>query len=242
MVLFLLLNSMLPLVHLRSNGQNSTTHLSRNGHGFLLQNDRGFPIITKVGYLSLENVILSRLSEEYHSKGNIEKQECVGEYEDEIVDTAVVQSDSSNHIVRLGPLLRYDFRVQNDGPGVHHYDFHAVYSTSYRVPALYFRAFCNDGQPLGLDEIKKDMPVHSAELLARSKWTFITQEDHPDLSRPWYTLHPCGTSEWMKLLFSTDESSIAQGRIPVEKFMISWFSVVGQQVFGLKLCSEMLNI
>ncbi|KAL6576305.1 E2-like conjugating enzyme atg10 [Orobanche hederae] len=222
MVLFLLLNSMLPLVDLRSNGQNLTTHLSRNGHGFLLQNDRGFPIITKVGYLSLENVILSRLSEEYQRKGDIEKQECVREYEDEIVDTAVL--------------------VHNDGRGVHHYDFHAVYSTSYRVPVLYFRAFCNDGQPLGLDDIKKDMPVNSAELIARSKWTFITQEEHPDLSRPWYTLHPCGTSEWMKLLLSTDESSIAQGRIPVEKFMISWFSVVGQQVFGLKLWSEMLNI
>ncbi|KAK6163956.1 hypothetical protein DH2020_000820 [Rehmannia glutinosa] len=178
-------------------------------------------IFEKVGYLSVENVILPRLSEEADQKGDIiEKEECVSEYEDEVVDTAVV--------------------VHNGGPGVHRYDFHAVYSASYRVPVLYFRAYCDDGQPLLLDEIEKDIPVHSAELLIKSKWTFMTQEEHPELNRPWYTLHPCGTSEWMKLLLSTDASA-AQSGIPVEKYMISWFSVVGQ-VFGLKLPFEILNL
>ncbi|KAK6163936.1 hypothetical protein DH2020_000800 [Rehmannia glutinosa] len=175
----------------------------------------------QVGYLSVENVILPRLSEEADQKGDIiEKEECVSEYEDEVVDTAVV--------------------VHNGGPGVHRYDFHAVYSASYRVPVLYFLQFRANGQPLLLDEIEKDIPVHSAELLTRSKWTFMTQEEHPELNRPWYTLHPCGTSEWMKLLLSTDASA-AQSGIPVEKYMISWFSVVGQ-VFGLKLPVEMLNL
>ncbi|CAN6286401.1 unnamed protein product [Urochloa humidicola] len=28
---------------------------------------------------------------------------------------------------------------------------------------------------------------------------FITREEHPQLSRPWFTLHPCATSDWMKL-------------------------------------------
>ncbi|KAK4483002.1 hypothetical protein RD792_010178 [Penstemon davidsonii] len=123
----------------------------------------------------------------------------------------------------------------------HFYDFHVVYSASYKVPVLYFRAYCSDGQPLVLDEIEKDIPVNSAQLLARSKWTFITQEEHPKLNRPWYTLHPCGTSEWMKLLLCKEDAvPVAQCKIiPVEKYLVSWFSVVGQ-VFSLKIPFEML--
>lgn len=44
----------------------------------------------------------------------------------------------------------------------------------------------------------------------------------------------------MKLLASS-EASVAQGRIPIKKYMVSWFSVVGQ-VFGLKIPLEMLNL
>ncbi|GER40775.1 autophagocytosis-associated family protein [Striga asiatica] len=98
-----------------------------------------------VGYLSLENVIIPSLSEVVCScekitnlifgpsvflfskkacnkGGNVEKEECVNEYEDEAVDAAVV--------------------VHNGGSGVHCYDLHVVYSASYRVPVLHFRAYC----------------------------------------------------------------------------------------------------
>ncbi|PIN17482.1 hypothetical protein CDL12_09860 [Handroanthus impetiginosus] len=173
------------------------------------------------GYLSLENVILPRLSQEDHHEGDqMEKEECSIEYEDEFVDTAVV--------------------VCNDGPGEHHFDFHVVYSASYRVPVLYFHAYCNDGQPLLLDDIKREITVNSAELLSRCKWTFMTKEEHPILNRPWYTLHPCGTSEWMKLLLKSDASA-TQGEIPEQKYLVSWFSIVGQ-VFGLRIPFEMLNL
>lgn len=176
----------------------------------------------QVGYLSLENLILPKSSEGAHRNCDlVEKEECCSEYEDDVVDTAAV--------------------VLNDGSGGHRYDLHAVYSASYRVPVLYFRAYRNDGQPLLLDVIEKDIPIDSAQMLTRAKWTFITQEEHPELGRPWYTLHPCGTSEWMKLLLSSDGASVAQGRIPVEKYLVSWFSVVGQ-VFGIKLPFEMLNL
>ncbi|KAK4408729.1 Ubiquitin-like-conjugating enzyme ATG10 [Sesamum angolense] len=116
--------------------------------------------------------------------------------------------------------------IQNDGAGAHHYDFHVVYSASYRVPVLYFRAYCSvklilsilglyqliiasspDGQPLLLDDMEKDLPLNSVEQLTRSRRMFITQEEHPQLNRPWYTLHPCGTSEWMKLLLCNDASA-----------------------------------
>ncbi|KAK4259443.1 hypothetical protein QN277_005772 [Acacia crassicarpa] len=96
-----------------------------------------------------------------------------------------------------------------------------------------------DGQPLLFSEIEKDLPGLSVKLLSESKWTFITQEEHPYLNRPWYKLHPCGTSEWMKLLFSTHKSLTTNGSV-IERCLISWFPVVGQ-VFGLKIPLEMLN-
>ncbi|XP_074327100.1 uncharacterized protein LOC141665041 isoform X2 [Apium graveolens] len=37
-------------------------------------------------------------------------------------------------------------------------------------------AFRDDGQPLMLDDIEKDLPANSSKLLTESKWTFITQE------------------------------------------------------------------
>ncbi|GMP48715.1 hypothetical protein CsSME_00015976 [Camellia sinensis var. sinensis] len=133
---------------------------------------------------------------------------------------------------RSGEVRSYDHEV-------HRYDFHIVYSSSYKVPVLYFRAYRSDGQPLVLDDIEKDLPANSAKVLMESKWTFITQEEHPYLNRPWHTLHPCGTSEWMKLLFITDASQ-AKGGVAFEKYLVSWLSVVGQ-VVRLRIPFEMLS-
>ncbi|KAM6564760.1 hypothetical protein CsatB_024758 [Cannabis sativa] len=127
----------------------------------------------------------------------------------------------------------------NNGVGVHYYDFHIVYSASYRVPVLYFRAYWIDGQPLKLEEIEKDLPSSSSKVLVESKWTFITQEEHPYLNRPWYKLHPCGTSEWMKLLFQSD-TCVAKHGLSIELYLFSWLSVVGQ-VFGLRIPPELFN-
>lgn len=59
------------------------------------------------------------------------------------------------------------------------------------------------------------------------------------MNRPWYKLHPCGTSEWMKLLFLGDTRHTKSG-VKFEQYLVSWFSVVGQ-VVGLRIPSEMLN-
>ncbi|KAL3517905.1 hypothetical protein ACH5RR_020494 [Cinchona calisaya] len=172
------------------------------------------------GYLAVENVIMSRTDEESCGGGDYEEGKEVTSCSDEdgFVDIATL--------------------AQNHDHASHHYDFHVVYSTSYRVPVLYFRAYHSDGQVLILDDVEKSIPVNSAKLLMESKWTFITQEDHPYLNRPWYTLHPCGTSEWMKLLFN-NELGVAEGGVVVAKYLVSWFSVVGQ-VFGLKIPFGML--
>ncbi|KAK7251751.1 hypothetical protein RIF29_35219 [Crotalaria pallida] len=178
------------------------------------------------GYLSLENMCFIKLTEEQESNRNLtSKQE-------------------SDHDVSLGEEEeeeRFDYAtlVQSDCHDVNHYDFHIVYSPSYRVPVLYFRAYHSDGQPLSLNEIEKDLPAHSSKLRSESKWTFITDEEHPYLNRPWFKLHPCGTSDWMKLLFHGDPSSSKNGFV-TEQYLVSWFSVIGQ-VVGLKVPLGMLD-
>ncbi|KAH9794037.1 ubiquitin-like-conjugating enzyme ATG10 [Citrus sinensis] len=172
------------------------------------------------GYLSLENICLLSLRKEDRGEETCQGEEGTSCFkEEEPTDSATL--------------------VQNYDCDKHYYDFHVIYNASYRVPVLYFRAYCSGGQPLVLDEIEKGLPSCSAKALSESKWTFITHEEHPYLNRPWYKLHPCGTSEWMKLLFLGDTTQKKNG-VAIELYLVAWFSVVGQ-VVGLSIPSEMLN-
>ncbi|KAL6652461.1 hypothetical protein ACP70R_011386 [Stipagrostis hirtigluma subsp. patula] len=129
-----------------------------------------------------------------------------------------------------------DTWVQSSSDDAHVYDFHVVYSYSYKVPVLYFQSYLTGGQLLTLDEIKQDLPSNSSKVLTKSKWTFITREEHPHLSRPWFTLHPCGTSDFMKLLL--EETKIVETREQSLQYLPAWLSVVGQAV-GLKIPLEL---
>ncbi|KAG0618998.1 hypothetical protein M758_4G108300 [Ceratodon purpureus] len=84
----------------------------------------------------------------------------------------------------------------------HLYTYHVVYNESYRVPMLFLQGRLQDGRPLQWDSVLRDLPVGSQHVSDQSRWTFLTQEDHPLLHRPWFALHPCGTSEIMRLVFS----------------------------------------
>ncbi|CAM8921675.1 unnamed protein product [Rhodiola kirilowii] len=157
------------------------------------------------GYLALENLCPFKPCKE-------ERAQC--DKEDGFVDAANL--------------------VQHHDLTLHYYDLHIMYSDSYRVPVLYFRAYTNDGSPLCLDDVEKDLPTIYAKELSDSKWTFITQEEHPYLNRPWYKLHPCGTSEWIRLLHLGDSSLADRNRFGTELYLVSWLSVVGP-MFGLKI-------
>ncbi|CAM0904001.1 unnamed protein product [Alopecurus aequalis] len=142
---------------------------------------------------------------------------------------AASEIEVSNELDDKG-IVEHDTWVQSScDDNVHDYDFHIAYSFSYKVPMLYFQGHQAGGELLTIDEIKKDLPSHSLQVLSESKWTFITREEHPHLSWPWFTLHPCGTSEWMKLLLDKlgDKDRSLQ-------YMSAWLSVVGQAV-GLKI-------
>ncbi|KAM7266041.1 hypothetical protein ACFE04_003724 [Oxalis oulophora] len=169
------------------------------------------------GYLSLEDFCISKSIE--LDEGEVNGSCCNHGDDDELIDDATL--------------------VQGHHQELDIYNFHIVYCNSYRVPVLYFRAYTSGGQPLSLDEIKKGLPLCSSKILSESKWTFITQEEHPYLNRPWYKLHPCGTRDWMNLLLLGDGSQPKQG-VTMEQYLISWFSVVGQAV-GLRIPLEMLS-
>ncbi|XP_031497214.1 ubiquitin-like-conjugating enzyme ATG10 isoform X4 [Nymphaea colorata] len=121
----------------------------------------------------------------------------------------------------------------------HLYDFHIIYSASYRVPILYFRGYNIGGQPLDWSTIKEDLPLSSVKMLDESRWTFITKEEHPYLKRPWFTLHPCGTGDWMKLLFLDKVASVGRAAC-IPNYVLSWLSMVGQAV-GLKVPLDLLT-
>ncbi|GMH02444.1 hypothetical protein Nepgr_004283 [Nepenthes gracilis] len=67
----------------------------------------------------------------------------------------------------------------------------------------------------------------------------MTEQEHPYLKRPWYTLHPCATNEFMRLLFLIDVSLLGD-RVAAEQYLTSWLSVVGQ-VAGLKVPLQMVD-
>ncbi|KAJ3696805.1 hypothetical protein LUZ61_000510 [Rhynchospora tenuis] len=165
------------------------------------------------GYLVLEKIKLRG----ERNNSNLDLNDCGRSANDELTDEATLV-DVYNHDAHL-------------------YDFHVVYSFTYRVPVLYFRGYKSDGCQLSLDEIKEELPSHAVQILEKSKWTFMTQEEHPYLNTPWYTLHPCGTGDWMKLLLS---STSYGEKVSLIQYLPAWLSVIGQTV-GLRVPLELYS-
>ncbi|KAK2510715.1 Atg10, partial [Columba guinea] len=109
------------------------------------------------------------------------------------------------------------------------YEYHVLYSSSYQVPVLYFRACFLDGRPLSLDEIWRSVHTCYQARLLEGSWDTITQQEHPLLGQPFFVLHPCRTNEFM--------SSVLTGTRKQNRHMnyiILWLSTVGP-VVGLNL-------
>ncbi|XP_064356027.1 ubiquitin-like-conjugating enzyme ATG10 isoform X4 [Dromaius novaehollandiae] len=65
------------------------------------------------------------------------------------------------------------------------YEYHVLYSSSYRVPVLYFRACFLDGRPLTLDEIWKSVHACYQARLLEGPWDTITQQASELKDRLW---------------------------------------------------------
>lgn len=79
-------------------------------------------------------------------------------------------------------------RNNNDATQVR-WDFSILYSGTYCVPVLYFRAQTMDGSPCERSKILQWLPDQSIN----DKWDFISQEEHPINGIPSFFLHPCRT-------------------------------------------------
>mmetsp|Transcript_127935 Transcript_127935/g.221067 ORF Transcript_127935/g.221067 Transcript_127935/m.221067 type:complete len:297 (-) Transcript_127935:1560-2450(-) len=98
-----------------------------------------------------------------------------------------------------------------DQPEVHMYECHVVFSESYRVPVLYFRAWADDGgYMLSADQVMEHIPLELVSGLDQQmRGSFITQVEHPLLQKPFYCIHPCRTAEVL------DTCSVARERMLV---------------------------
>ncbi|KAM4623680.1 ubiquitin-like-conjugating enzyme ATG10 [Polymixia lowei] len=109
------------------------------------------------------------------------------------------------------------------------YEYHILYSCSYRTPVLYFRAFTLEGRSLSLDEVWNTVHPNYKLRLQQSPWDTITQQEHPLLGQSFFVLHPCRTEEFM-----TPVVRAAQEEHREVNYVVTWLSVVGP-VVGLDL-------
>ncbi|XP_032132779.1 ubiquitin-like-conjugating enzyme ATG10 isoform X3 [Sapajus apella] len=109
------------------------------------------------------------------------------------------------------------------------YEYHVLYSCSYQVPVLYFRASFLDGRPLTLKDIWEGVHECYKTRLLQGPWDTITQQEHPILGQPFFVLHPCKTNEFM--------TPVLKNSRKINKnvnYITSWLSIVGP-VVGLNL-------
>ncbi|XP_061874319.1 ubiquitin-like-conjugating enzyme ATG10 [Colius striatus] len=109
------------------------------------------------------------------------------------------------------------------------YEYHVIYSSSYQVPVLYFKACFLDGRPLTLDEIWKSVHACYQVRLLQGPWDTITQQEHPLLGQPFFVLHPCQTNQFMSSILSSSQKHNRH-----TNYIILWLSIVGP-VVGLNL-------
>lgn len=77
------------------------------------------------------------------------------------------------------------------------WEYHILYSTSYSVPVLYFNVRNTAGKLLPLGDVWNILNVSKEEL--KDKWSFVSQQEHPILLRPYFYLHPCKSFELFKV-------------------------------------------
>ncbi|KAG9305555.1 hypothetical protein G9A89_003618 [Geosiphon pyriformis] len=127
-------------------------------------------------------------------------------------------------------------------------DYHILYSSSYKVPVLYFNAYRSDGSILTLDQIYTNLiePSRLDDLRTAGFNGGLSQQDHPTLMLPFYFLHPCETASLMKTvaclpimvepLDPSERTDKIAPQIPINGYLRSWLSLVGSLV-GVKIGS-----
>ncbi|XP_042561499.1 ubiquitin-like-conjugating enzyme ATG10 isoform X2 [Clupea harengus] len=112
-----------------------------------------------------------------------------------------------------------------EGQAAVRYEYHVLYSCSYQIPVLYFRASTLEGRSLSLEEVWNNVHPNYQQRLLQGPWDTITQQEHPLLGQPFFMLHPCRTEEFMRPALET-----ARAERKGVNYILTWLSVVGPVV------------
>lgn len=65
-----------------------------------------------------------------------------------------------------------------------------------------------DGTRLSWEETLADLPERSQATAKEdaTRWTFITQQEHPVTRKPMHSIHPCETAQLMSLLLAQESA------------------------------------
>ncbi|KAF0735028.1 hypothetical protein AaE_009105 [Aphanomyces astaci] len=102
------------------------------------------------------------------------------------------------------------------------YEFHVVYSPTYKVPLLFLRGHYVDGALVPTSVVQAHMSTFVTK--------FISQDEHPVLGLPFYFLHPCETASCLSLLvpsatLSTSTTSSSTAPCPLQH-LLAWLTLV----------------
>lgn len=129
-------------------------------------------------------------------------------YEQKIVNT-VDQTNSIDPLEETDDCIEYEIAAMPSSNDLLKIEYHIVYSISYQVPVLYFRAYRNDGSMLCIQEAWRIFRGYSGNATKTSgvdasvgltdadMLSIMTQLDHPVLGKPYIAIHPCRTAEML---------------------------------------------
>ena len=213
--------------------------------GWVLAESNGVQFLKLVTQRKMD--INSEISECNHSERNIEFAQ--------FMESEVVPVDANKEPSNVSDIMLLEY--------------HVIYSISYCVPVLYLRAFNSVGGALRIDKLIlsghffnhqalakgnhvvdegnvqeigeiSDMPEYLSTETSFVRPDTFSQAPHPLLFEPFYQLHPCHTSEWMKMMFAVNIGE-KMAHLSVENYITVWLSFVGPYV-GLSLDNKYMLI
>lgn len=120
------------------------------------------------------------------------------------------------------------------------YCYDIVYCTSYKVPILYFTAHHEStGRCLLLDQVWDNMESYHSSKLYDSRYTVLTQVEHPLTGKVCFQLHPCYTTDMMYAVYGNKQQQQGLSESSLDNYVLSWLSLVGP-VVGLNVSTSLL--
>eukprot|EP00588_Corethron_pennatum_P001159 CAMPEP_0194291436 /NCGR_PEP_ID=MMETSP0169-20130528/43381_1 /TAXON_ID=218684 /ORGANISM="Corethron pennatum, Strain L29A3" /LENGTH=315 /DNA_ID=CAMNT_0039039311 /DNA_START=86 /DNA_END=1033 /DNA_ORIENTATION=+ len=170
------------------------------------------------------------------------------DYEEEVTDFGSYV-DAATFIVEAP--MKKPSGPQSPPPPLVEWSFDIVYSPTWRVPILYFRARRVDdgGTPLSREHFLRLLDFKCDGVAGREvgengkddgrndrAWNFLSEEEHPITGAPSFFLHPCRTSECVGRLrdnytkgqaaAKNDSAKISGDASPSGLEMLLWLSLV----------------